>query len=143
MRSWRSSGPPDVYFLVDHRGLTVAEATELRTRLRAVGASLKVVKNTLAKRAAAEAGVVEAWIRCSKGPTAIAFCHADPVAAAKALQAFIREKKKLTVKGGYLQRRILHGRPGGYDGVSARPRRAHRESGERHSRTALRGWPTC
>ena len=47
----------DVYFLVDHRGLTVAEATELRNRLRAAGASLKVVKNTLAKRAALEAGV--------------------------------------------------------------------------------------
>ena len=41
------------------------------------------------------------------GPSAIAFCHADPVGPAKVLQAFMREKKKMSVKGGYLQRRIL------------------------------------
>jgi large subunit ribosomal protein L10 len=96
----------EVYFLVDHRGLTVAEATELRNRLRAVGASLKVVKNTLAKRAALEAGV-EGMDELFAGPSAIAFCHADPVGPAKVLQTFIREKKKVSIKGGYLQRRIL------------------------------------
>jgi len=96
----------DAYFLVDHRGLTVAEATELRNRLRQAGVSLKVVKNTLAKRAAAEAGV-EGIDPLLEGPTAIAFVQADPVASAKVLQAFIREKKKLVIKGGYLQRRVL------------------------------------
>jgi large subunit ribosomal protein L10 len=96
----------DVYFLVDHRGLSVAEATELRNRLRGVGATLRVVKNTLALRAAAEAGV-EGVETLFAGPSAIAFCHADPVGPAKVLQAFIREKKKLAIKGGYLQKRVL------------------------------------
>ena len=96
----------DAYFLVDHRGLTVAEATDLRNRLRAVGASLRVVKNTLAKRAALEAGV-EGMDELFAGPSAIAFCHADPVGPAKVLQSFMREKKRTGVKGGYLQRRIL------------------------------------
>jgi large subunit ribosomal protein L10 len=96
----------DTYYLVDFRGLTVADATDLRNRLRQQGVSLKVVKNTLAKRAAAEAGVV-GLDSLLEGPTAVAFCREDPVAAAKALQSFIREKKKLTVKGGYLQHRVL------------------------------------
>ena len=110
----------DVYFLVDHRGLTVAEATELRNRLRAAGASLKVVKNTLAKRAALEAGL-EGMDELFVGPSAIAFCHADPVGPAKVLQAFIREKKKVSVKGGYLQRRILQ--PAQVDSLATLPSR--------------------
>ncbi len=96
----------DAYFLVDFRGLSVGEATDLRARLRGSGASLMVVKNTLAKRAAAEAGV-EGIDALLEGPTAIAFCRDDPVAPAKVLQTFIREKKKLELKGGYLQRRVL------------------------------------
>jgi large subunit ribosomal protein L10 len=96
----------EIYFLMDHRGLTVAEATELRTRLRAVDATLMVVKNTLARRAAVEAGV-EGMDELFSGPSAVAFCHGDPVGPAKVLQVFIREKKKFSVKGGYLQRRVL------------------------------------
>jgi len=96
----------DTCFLVDFRGLSVGEATELRARLRGSGASLMVVKNTLAKRAAAEAGV-EGLDDLLQGPTAIAFSREDPVAPAKVLQAFIREKKKLELKGGYLQRKVI------------------------------------
>lgn len=96
----------DAFIMVDHRGLSVSEVTELRTRLRGVGASLKVVKNTLAKIAASEAGVdgVEALL---EGPTAITICREDPVTPAKVLQGFIREKRKLAIKGGYLQTRVL------------------------------------
>jgi large subunit ribosomal protein L10 len=96
----------NAYYLVDFRGITVTEATELRSRLRNVDASLTVVKNTLAKRAAVEAGV-EGLDVLLEGPTAIAFCRGDLVAPAKVLQGFIREKKKLVIKGGYLQSRVL------------------------------------
>jgi len=96
----------DVYYFVDYRGLTFSEATELRARLAKVDASLKVVKNTLAKIAAAEAGV-EGLDELLQGPTAIAYCHGDPVRAAKTIQDFIKEKKKAAVRGGKLQRSML------------------------------------
>jgi large subunit ribosomal protein L10 len=96
----------DVYYFVDYRGLTFAEATELRARLRAVDASFKVVKNTLAKIAAREAGV-EGLDGLLEGPTAIVYCHGDPVRAAKVVQDFIREKKKAVIRGGKLQRSLL------------------------------------
>ena len=84
----------------------MTEATELRSRLRNVDASLTVVKNTLAKRAAAEAGV-EGLDVLLEGPTAIAFCRGDPVGPAKVMQGFIREKKKPVIRGGNLQRPVL------------------------------------
>ncbi len=96
----------DVYYFVDYRGLTFSEATELRARLAKVDASLKVVKNTLAKIAAADAGV-EGLDELLKGPTAIAYCHGDPVRVAKTIQDFIKEKKKAAVRGGKLQRSML------------------------------------
>jgi large subunit ribosomal protein L10 len=96
----------DAFILVDTRGLSVSEVTELRTRLREAGAQLKVVKNTLAKIAAAEAGVngLESLL---EGPTAITICREDPATPAKVIQTYIREKRKLVVKGGYLQQRVL------------------------------------
>jgi large subunit ribosomal protein L10 len=96
----------DAFILVDTRGLTVSEVTELRTRLRATGAQLKVVKNTLAKIAAAEAGV-DGLESLLEGPTAITICREDPIAPAKVIQTYIREKRKLVIKGGYLQKRVL------------------------------------
>jgi large subunit ribosomal protein L10 len=96
----------DVYFFVDYRGLTFAEATELRARLAKADASLKVVKNTLAKIAAADAGV-EGLTELLAGPTAIAYCHGDPVRVAKVIQDFIKEKKKAAIRGGKLERSLL------------------------------------
>jgi large subunit ribosomal protein L10 len=96
----------DVYLFVDYRGLTFAEATELRARLRKTDAELKVVKNTLARIAAADAGV-EGLDELLQGPTAIAYCHGDPVRTAKVIQDFIKEKKKAAVRGGKLQQRVL------------------------------------
>ncbi len=96
----------NVYYFVDYRGLTFAEATELRARLAKADASLKVVKNTLAKIAAADAGV-EGLTELLQGPTAIAYCHGDPVRVAKVLQDFIREKKKAAIRGGKLERSLL------------------------------------
>lgn len=96
----------EIYYFVDYRGLTFAEATELRARLAKCDASLKVVKNTLAKRAAADVGI-EGLDALLKGPTAIAYCHGDPVRAAKTIQDFIKEKKKAAIRGGKLQRSML------------------------------------
>lgn len=96
----------DIYYFVDYRGLTFPEATELRARLRKVDASLKVVKNTLAKIAAADAGF-EGLSELLQGPTAIAYCHGDPVRVAKTIQDFIKEKKKAAIRGGRLQRSLL------------------------------------
>src|SRR5665647_1570065 len=96
----------DVYYFLDYRGLTFAEASELRARLAKNDASLKVVKNTLAKIAAADAGV-EGLSELLQGPTAIAYCHGDPVRVAKTIQDFIKEKKKAAIRGGKLQRSML------------------------------------
>ena len=96
----------DVYYFFDYRGLTFAEATDLRARLAKADTSLKVVKNTLAKIAAANAGVtgLDEYLA---GPTAIAYCHGDPSRVAKIIQDFIKEKKKSAIRGGKLQRSML------------------------------------
>lgn len=96
----------DTLYFVDYRGLTFAEATELRARLRKADASLKVVKNTLARIAAANAGL-EGMNDYLTGPTAIAYCHGDPVPVAKIIQDFVKEKKKAALRGGKLQRSLL------------------------------------
>ena len=96
----------DTYYFLDYRGLTFAEVTELRGRLRKADATLKVVKNTLAKIAATEAEV-EGLTELLQGPTAIAYCHGDPVKVAKVLQDFIKEKKKTSLRGGKLDRSVL------------------------------------
>jgi large subunit ribosomal protein L10 len=71
-----------------------------------VDARLKVVKNTLAKIAAAQAGV-EGLDELLQGPTAIVYAKGDPVKTAKTIQDFIREKKKASVRGGKLERTML------------------------------------
>jgi large subunit ribosomal protein L10 len=97
----------DIYYFVDYRGLTFAEATELRKRLRKVDTDFRVVKNTLGKIAAKNAGV-DGLDELLAGPTAIAYVHGDPAKAAKTIQDFIREKKKAPmIRGGKLQRSML------------------------------------
>ena len=72
--------------VADYRGLTNADLVELRAKVRGSGGRLQVVKNTLTRRAAEEAGT-ESLLALLEGPTAIAFVEAegDPVAVAKAL----------------------------------------------------------
>jgi large subunit ribosomal protein L10 len=90
--------------LTEYRGLTVAELKDLRRAL-AGNATYSVVKNTLTKRAAREAGI-ESFESLLEGPSAIAFVSGDPVEVAKGLRTFGREHPKLVVKGG-----ILDGKP--------------------------------
>lgn len=93
--------------IADYRGLTVAEARELRNSLREAGcSSFEVVKNTLTQRAADEAQVVELKEYLS-GPTAIAFCEEDPVSPAKVLVKYAREFKPLEIKGGILEGKAI------------------------------------
>ncbi len=86
--------------LTDYRGLTVKELQDLR---RALGedASYAVVKNTLTKLAAAEAGMA-GFDELLVGPTAIAFINGDVVEAAKGLRDFAKAHPALIIKGGYL-----------------------------------------
>jgi large subunit ribosomal protein L10 len=83
-----------------YMGLTVAEMTDLRLRLRKEGASLKVVKNTLVQKALGGA-IGEAGDTLFKGPVAIAY-GPDAVSAAKIVTQFAKENDKFTVVGGIL-----------------------------------------
>ena len=75
--------------LVDYRGVTVPQVTELRRQIRAAGASYKVVKNTLAKRAAAGTSF-EPFTAHFAGTTAVVYTGQDPVALVKALTTFVK-----------------------------------------------------
>lgn len=91
--------------VTEYRGLSVSQITELRRAL-GEGATYSVAKNTLVKRAAAEAGV-EGLDELFTGPTAIAFIEGEPVLAAKAIKTFAKENKALVVKGGYMDGRAI------------------------------------
>lgn len=94
--------------VADYRGLTNSQLAALRTKLREHGARFSVVKNTLARRAADEAGA-EALLALLEGPTAIAFVEADgdPAAVAKALAGVADETKILSLRGGILSGQAL------------------------------------
>ena len=98
----------DTLIVADYRGLTMPQIDELRTKLLEQGARFTVVKNTLTRRAAEEAGS-DALLALLDGPTAIAFLESDgdPVAVAKALQDAARDTQVLAVRGGVLQGRSI------------------------------------
>ncbi|AVM01645.1 50S ribosomal protein L10 [Gordonia iterans] len=91
--------------ITEYRGLSVPQISELRRSL-GEGATYSVAKNTLVKRAAAEAGV-EGLDELFVGPTAIAFIEGEPVVAAKAIKTFAKDNKALVIKGGYMDGRAL------------------------------------
>jgi large subunit ribosomal protein L10 len=93
--------------LTEYRGLTVSELADLRASLRAADAEYKVYKNTLARRAAEEAGMAD-LVSLLQGPTAITFVKGDAVAVAKALRDYSRTNAHLVVKGGLLGTRVIH-----------------------------------
>ena len=91
--------------LTEYRGLTVAQLTELR---RSLGGetTYAVAKNTLAKRAAADAGIA-GLDELFTGPTALAFVSGDPVEAAKGLRDFAKAHPLLVIKGGVFEGKAL------------------------------------
>ena len=97
----------DTLIVADYRGLTMPQVDALRTELLTHGARFQVVKNTLTRRAAEEAGA-DHLLALLEGPTAIAFLDSegDPAAVAKALRAAARETQVIEVRGG-----IMQGRP--------------------------------
>ena len=91
--------------ITEYRGLTVANLAALRRSL-GESATYTVAKNTLVKRAAAEAGI-EGLDELCAGPTAIAFGKGEAVDAAKAIKTFAKDNKALVIKGGYMDGRAL------------------------------------
>ena len=93
-------------FLADFQRVTVAETEELRRILSGLGAEFHVVKNRILKIAAEEREmeIAEGNLR---GPTAIVVGGKDAAGVAKALEKFFKDKKKLEIKGGVLQKGSL------------------------------------
>ena len=90
--------------LADYRGITVKEFTGLRAQLRKESVDLFVMKNTLGKIAAEQAGV-EGVAEYLTGPTVWAFSMKDPVSAAKLLKEFARTHPNMVLKGGILEKK--------------------------------------
>ncbi|HET6870046.1 MAG TPA: 50S ribosomal protein L10 [Solirubrobacteraceae bacterium] len=91
----------DAVFAVDYRGISVAQAADLRARLRESGTRFRIVKNSLTERAADEAGA-SALKDLLTGPTALAFVSGDAALAAKALNDAARALHTLEFKGGMM-----------------------------------------
>lgn len=88
--------------LVDYRGLTVSEATELRTKFREAGVEYKVYKNNLMKLAIKESSY-EGLTADLAGPSAVAFGYEDPVTPAKIIKDFAKDHEKLELKAGVVE----------------------------------------
>ena len=93
-------------YLADFTGLDVAKVTGLRNKLRDAEVGYQVVKNRLAKRAAAKAGI-SGLDEHLIGPTAIAFTNEDPIAPAKILQDFADEDDAFFIKLGFMDGQVL------------------------------------
>lgn len=92
-------------FLIDYRGITVPEVTDLRARLRESGSSYLVVKNRIARRAF-KGGALEQLDERLVGPVAAAYSMSDPVTLAKTLTEFGKQVPALEFRGG-----LVEGRP--------------------------------
>lgn len=88
--------------VVDYRGLTVAQVTELRKQLREAGVEFKVYKNTLVRRAAEEVGHAD-LNEALTGPNAIAFSSEDVIAPARIINNFAKENEQLEIKAGLIE----------------------------------------
>lgn len=88
--------------LVDHRGLTVAQDTELRRELRTAGVTYKVYKNTMINFAVKDTAF-ECLCPHLEGPTALAVSKEDPTAAARVLFGFSKKAAALELKGGVVE----------------------------------------
>jgi len=88
--------------VVDYRGLSVEQVTELRRNLRAEGVEFKVLKNNISRRAMVEAGY-EGLVSEFVGPTAIAYSNDDVVAPARILYTFAKANDALELKAGFIE----------------------------------------
>ncbi len=96
-----------ILILTDYRGLATHEITDLRRRLQGAGSEYKVVKNTLARFAAARAGSDD-LVSSFEGPIAVAFGYGDITVPAKVLAGYIRDSQaSLSIKVGFSGDRLL------------------------------------
>ena len=95
----------EIVVVSHYKGLTVAEVSELRDRIRKVGASFRVTKNRITRLALKDTKF-ETIADLFKGPTAIAFAN-DPVSACKACVEFAKENEKLVIVGGAMGTGVL------------------------------------
>ena len=86
--------------------MTVAQDYELRKSVRSAGGKYRVVKNTLAERAAAGSQIADA-IKDLKGVTSIAYTEGDPVALAKALAKYAKDNPEFSFKAGVVEGRVI------------------------------------
>ena len=91
--------------VVDYLGITVEQATNLRSELRKAGVQFAVVKNSILSRAAKEAGL-EGMDDVFKGPSAVAFSNEDVVAPAKILADFAKKVEALEIKAGVIEGKV-------------------------------------
>ncbi|MRG69900.1 50S ribosomal protein L10 [Limosilactobacillus reuteri] len=91
--------------VVDYRGLTVAEVTDLRKQLRDAGIQMSVIKNKILDRAV-EGTDYEDLRSTFVGPTAVAFSDEDPIAPAKILKKFADDHDALEIKGGFIEKNV-------------------------------------
>jgi len=96
----------DSAILVDYKGLNVPQVTELRRQLRVAKAKYKVVKNTIAKRAA-KGTAIELLTEHFKGTTAVAYTATDPVVLAKTLTTFGKTAPTMSIKAAVVQGRAV------------------------------------
>ena len=94
-------GAAEAIFAVDYKGISVPQAAELRSKLRESDAQFKVVKNRLAKLAAAKAGT-ENIDDLLQGPIALTLIKGDPVVVAKTITTFTKEHEVLSYRGGIM-----------------------------------------
>lgn len=101
--------------LTNYRGLTVAQDTKLRRKLREGGVEYRVIKNTLTRIAAKEVGI-QGLDEYLEGEAAIALSYTDPVAPAKIISDFVKENKlqALEIKAGLVEGKVINS-----DGVKA------------------------
>jgi large subunit ribosomal protein L10 len=92
--------------VIDYKGLTVEEDTDLRNRFRKAGVEYKVIKNTLFLRSAVENNIsgMEEFL---EGTSSFAFGYDDPVAPAKVISEFIKDKKKTQIKVGVVDGKLI------------------------------------
>jgi len=104
--------------LVDYKGITVPQVTELRRQIRAVGGTYRVVKNTLAKRAVTGTPFA-VFAEKFTGTTAVIYTATDPVAIAKTLTTFAKATPVITIKGAVVQGKAAA--PGAVDDLANLP----------------------
>ena len=92
--------------LVDYRGLTVSEDTELRAKLREADVEYKVIKNTLTRFAIKEVGL-DAMDEFLNGPTSMAISYTDPILPAKIIAEFAKKNENLQIKSGFLNGEVI------------------------------------